>query len=291
MGRKKKTSARVVAQTMIAEDILELQMETFLAADVMPGQFVGVYPAGADALLPRPISVCSADAAHHVLRLVYRLSGRGTTEFALRQSGEWIDLIGPLGNGFPLQEAAGKRVLLIGGGIGIPPLLFAADALSKGGETAAQPGRFRQAASITSVLGYRDKQTFLTKEFASRGELVIATQDGSVGYAGTVLDALFELGREREGAASVADVIFACGPTPMLKAVKVYALSQGIPAYLSLEERMACGVGACLACTTSTVAVDAHSHVKNARVCTDGPVFAAGEVSLLIQRYGLRESS
>lgn len=270
----------MVAQNMLAEDILDLTIETFLASDVLPGQFVGVYPAGADALLPRPISVCDVDRENHILRLVYRLAGRGTTEFALKQPGEWIDLIGPLGNGFPIEMAAGKRLLLIGGGIGIPPLYFAAAMLSPEGSREYTGGRSGRAASITSILGYKNHQTFLAPPFAELTDLYIATEDGSAGYQGTVLDALFEVGRRREGADSVADIIFACGPTPMLKAVKEYALIQGIPAYLSLEERMACGVGACLACVCRTRNIDAHSNVHNARVCTDGPVFYAGEVVL-----------
>ena len=280
MARKKKTTGRVVQQAMLAEDILDLTLETFLASDVMPGQFIGVYPAGADALLPRPISVCDVDRDAHFLRIVYRLSGRGTTEFALKQPGEWVDLIGPLGNGFPLAEAAGKRLLLIGGGIGIPPLYFAASMLSPESKRDYTGGRSGLAASITSVLGYRDRQAFLAAPFAELTDLYIATEDGSAGFHGNVLDALFEVSRRREGAEAVADIIFSCLPTPMLKAVKEYALIQGIPAYLSLEERMACGVGACLACVCKTRNIDNHSNVHNARVCTDGPVFPAREVTL-----------
>ncbi|MBQ9511938.1 MAG: dihydroorotate dehydrogenase electron transfer subunit [Lachnospiraceae bacterium] len=280
MVRRKKTIGRVVSQTMLAEDILDLRLETFLASDVMPGQFVGVYPAGADALLPRPISVCDADREAHVLRLVYRLTGRGTTEFALKQPGEVLEMIGPLGNGFPVEEAAGKRVLLIGGGIGIPPLYFTASLLSPEGTREYTGGRSGKASSITSVLGYKNIQTFMAPQFAEITDLYLATEDGSAGYGGTDLDALFEIGRRREGSETVADIIFACGPSPMLKAVKEYALIQGVPAYLSLEERMACGVGACLACVCKTRNVDAHSNVHNARVCTDGPVFPAREVVL-----------
>ena len=110
-------------------------------------------------------------------------------------------------------------------------------------------------------------------ELEQYARLLIATEDGSVGTKGNVLDAV----RENEVS---ADVICACGPMPMLRAVKQYAEEQGIPAYISLEERMACGVGACLGCVTKTVSVDSHSHVHNARICTEGPVFDAKEVEI-----------
>ena len=103
--------------------------------------------------------------------------------------------------------------------------------------------------------------------------MFIATEDGSAGTKGNVLDAIREQGLK-------ADVILACGPTPMLRAIKAYAMEQGMECYLSLEERMACGVGACLACICQSKDVDSHSHVHNKRICKDGPVFRAEEVEL-----------
>ena len=173
-----------------------------------------------------------------------------------------MDMLGILGNGYDLTKLAGRKVLLLGGGIGIPPMVELAAALSQ------MPG-----TEVTAAMGYRNSDLFLTEELEGFGKLLIATEDGSAGTKGNVLDAV------RENAVK-ADAICACGPMPMLRAVKKFAKEQGIPAYISLEERMACGVGACLGCVTKTAKVDAHSHVRNARICTEGPVFDAEEVEI-----------
>ena len=151
----------------------------------------------------------------------------------------------------------------MGGGIGIPPMLELAKELSADAS----------GAEIQCVMGYRDAKTFLKEELEQYGKVYVATEDGSVGTKGNVMDAIRENG-------ITADVIFACGPMPMLRAIKAYAQEEGIPAYISLEEHMACGVGACLGCVVKTKEVDHHSHVHNARICTDGPVFEAGEVEI-----------
>jgi dihydroorotate dehydrogenase electron transfer subunit len=124
------------------------------------------------------------------------------------------------------------------------------------------------AASVTAILGYRD-ETFLLEDFSCG--CVIATEDGSAGTKGNVLDAVRENGLK-------ADVIYACGPAPMLRAIKAYAAASSVTAWVSMEERMACGVGACLGCVVRTEHTDAHSNVRNRRVCADGPVFNASEV-------------
>ena len=122
-------------------------------------------------------------------------------------------------------------------------------------------------------MGYRDDQLFLKEELEKNGTVYIATEDGSVGTKGNVLDAI----REQN---LTADVIYACGPTPMLRAIKEYAAEKGIKCYISLEEKMACGIGACLACVCQSKDVDHHSNVHNKRICKDGPVFLAEEVEL-----------
>ncbi len=122
------------------------------------------------------------------------------------------------------------------------------------------------------VLGYRD-ELFLNREFEPFGRVYVATEDGSAGTKGNVLDAIRENGL-------TADVIYACGPTPMLRALKAYAQERKIECWISLEERMACGIGACLACVCRSTDVDEHSHVHNKRICKDGPVFSAQEVEL-----------
>ena len=123
------------------------------------------------------------------------------------------------------------------------------------------------------IVGYRDNQLFLKEDLEENGTVYIATEDGSVGTKGNVMNAI-------EENALQADVIFACGPMPMLRAIKKYAEEKEIKAYISLEEHMACGVGACLGCVVKTKEVDHHSHVHNARICTDGPVFDAEEVEI-----------
>ena len=132
---------------------------------------------------------------------------------------------------------------------------------------------------VTVVLGYRDSHTFLKDEFEKYGTVFVATVDGSVGTEGTVLDAIasHHICDEADGGRSV-DTICACGPAPMLRGVKAFGLERGIVTYLSLEERMACGIGACLGCVCQTTSVDPHSKVKNARVCKDGPVFLSTDV-------------
>ena len=145
----------------------------------------------------------------------------------------------------------------MGGGIGVPPML----------ETMKQLD-----AKKIAVLGYRD-ELFLNEEFGKNGEVYIATEDGSAGTKGNVMDAIRENDLE-------ADVIFACGPKPMLRAIKAYALKKGIPCWVSMEERMACGIGACLGCVCQSTETDAHSHVHNKRVCKDGPVFRSTEAEL-----------
>ena len=126
---------------------------------------------------------------------------------------------------------------------------------------------------VQSVLGYRDSQMFLKDEFEAYGPVYAATEDGSFGTSGNVLDAIREQGL-------TADVIYACGPTPMLRALKAYAAEKGLECWLSLEEKMACGVGACLACVCRSKEVDGHSQVHNKRICKDGPVFRSDEIEL-----------
>jgi dihydroorotate dehydrogenase electron transfer subunit len=258
MAQKKKERAVVLEQKQLAPGIFDLWLETDLASEVKPGQFIGVYTADKSRLLPRPISICEADRENKRLRLVYRVAGEGTAQFSAYEKGQEVPVLGLLGNGFPLDKGTGKKALLIGGGIGIPPILQLAKELE---------------ADKHIVTGYRDHQLFLHDDLEKYGKVVVATEDGSVGTRGNVIDAIREQSLE-------AQVIYACGPMPMLRGVKAYAAEKGIPAYISLEERMACGVGACLGCVTKTTKKDHHSQVNNARICTDGPVFLAEDVEI-----------
>ena len=260
MSTKTKENLTVVSQEEIGKDIFSLWLQTDqMAQYARPGQFLSLYTGNAGKLLPRPISICEIDKETSRIRLVYRVTGKntGTEAFSKMQPGDKIEALGPLGKGFPLEEAEGKKVFLIGGGIGIPPML----------ETAKQLN-----AQKTAVLGYRD-ELFLNEEFAKYADVYVATEDGSSGTKGNVLNAIQEKTLE-------ADVIFACGPTPMLRALKEYAAANHITCWISMEERMACGIGACLACVCKSKEKDAHSNVNNKRICKDGPVFNAQEVEL-----------
>lgn len=265
---KKKTEMTVLDSRRLTGEIWSLEL-AYAPEDkpeeVLPGQFAGLYPAAGDLLLMRPVSICRWDGEKGALRFVYRAAGKGTRTFTELKRGDRIDMLGILGNGYDLSALRGKRVLLLGGGIGIPPMLELAARLSG--------DKDQTGTEVTAALGYRDSTFFLKDEMESFARVLTATEDGSAGTKGNVLDAVLE-----DGAG--ADVICACGPLPMLRAVKKYAGEKGIPAYLSLEERMACGVGVCLGCVTKTTRTDAHSMVNNARVCVEGPVFPADAVDL-----------
>lgn len=258
MSDKTMESCKIVSQERIGTDIYSMWLQTSqIAKNASPGQFVSVYCRDGSRLLPRPISICEIDRQRDQLRLVYRVAGKGTKEFSRLHPGVALRVMGPLGNGFPLKEAQDKKVLLVGGGIGIPPML----------ETAKQLDTRK-----VLVMGYRD-ELFLDQELKRYGTLYIATEDGSEGTRGNILDAI----RENE---LHPEVIFACGPTPMLRALKEYAQEKQIPCWISMEERMACGIGACLGCVCQSKEMDSHSHVHNKRICKDGPVFLSTEVEI-----------
>ena len=262
---KKKEQALVISQEMLADGIFSMWIRTDAANAAKPGQFLSMYTDDGTKLLPRPISICEIDRDGEALRMVYRVTGpeTGTEQFSRLQAGDKIEIVGPLGNGFLLEKAAGKRAMLMGGGIGVPPILELAKELA---------GELEPAQKMI-VVGYRDSQTFLKEEFEQNGALYLSTEDGSVGTKGNVMDAVRENQLD-------ADIIYACGPTPMLRAIKAYAQENGIECYISLEERMACGIGACLGCVCKSREKDEHSNVHNKRVCKDGPVFLASEVEI-----------
>lgn len=262
MQEKFQETVTVLAQTCLGNQIYDLTIQTKeIAAHAKAGQFISLYTDDAAKLLPRPISLCGIDREKGTLRLVYRVTGEktGTEEFSKLKAGDRIRVLGPLGNGFQIQE--GRKAFLIGGGIGVPPMLQLAKDMRKEG------------AEFQIIMGYRDAATFLYDEFKEQGECFAATEDGSVGTKGNVLNAIQENQLE-------ADVIYACGPKPMLRALKQYALEKGMECYVSMEERMACGIGACLACVCNSTEKDGHSNVKNKRICKEGPVFDAKEVEL-----------
>ncbi len=258
---KRQCMARVTSVTELAEGIYSMWLlAPEIAEEAVPGQFISLYCKETDHLLPRPISLCEIDGEQGTLRLVFRVVGAGTEEFSKMNPGDEVRILGPLGNGFPLAECDGeKRAILIGGGIGIPPLLELARQLDE---------------KTTVVVGYRNADTFLLEELREAADrVVIATEDGSLGVKGNVIDAILAEGVQ-------GDVVYSCGPLPMLRGVKEWSCKNGVPAWISMEERMACGVGACLACVCKSTEVDSHSNVHNKRICKDGPVFLATEIEL-----------
>ena len=253
---KKQVMAEIIRHTSLSDGIFDMTLKAEeIAKEAKAGQFISVYLNNKSKILPRPISICGIDKEAGTLRIVYRTVGDGTKELSDYKEGEMVKILGPLGNGFTQKD---KKAILIGGGIGIPPMLELMKQLD---------------CDKTAVLGYRDSDMFLKDEFEAVGDVVISTEDGSFGTKGNVIDAIKEQGVE-------GSIIYACGPTPMLRGIKAYAEEMGIEAQISMEERMACGIGACLACVCKSKAVDSHSHVHNKRVCKDGPVFDAREVEL-----------
>lgn len=259
MAKKEKCSAVITSQVSLAQGIysmwLKFPKDNNIAAQAVPGQFVSLYCQEGSRLLPRPISICEINGSEGLLRVVYRVVGQGTEEFSKLQAGDTIDVVGPLGNGFTLKEGS---AILIGGGIGIPPMLALAKSLK---------------GKVSVVLGYRDATMFLKEEFDSCSEVYISTEDGSVGTKGNVIDAIKANGL-------TADTIYSCGPIPMLRGVQNFAQENNIPAQISMEEKMACGIGACLACVCQSKEKDGHSNVNNKRVCKDGPVFDSRDIIL-----------
>ena len=257
----KSIQAEIIKQDHLVDDIYSMYIKNKeLTENAHSGQFVSLYSRDSARLLPRPISICEIDKKAGTLRLVYRTVGEGTKEFSTLRKGDSIKVVGPIGNGYELDC---ESPILMGGGIGIPPMLQLAKELSEKGVPKDK---------LTVILGFRDN-TFLLNEFKKIATVYMSSDTGSVGVKGNVIDAANEYG-------VTGDKIFACGPKPMLRAIKAYAYEKDIDALISLEERMACGIGACLACVCKSVDIDDHSKVNNKRICVDGPVFHAEEVEL-----------
>lgn len=225
-----------------------------VAAVAAPGQFVHIRAKGYT--LRRPISICGIDKEKGTLRIVFEIRGEGTAEIAKLNQGDLIDMLAPLGHGFTVDNSF-KKVVLIGGGIGTPPMLPLAKAY---GEKAVAISGFRNASAV-----------ILQEDFRKTGaETILCTDDGSAGIHGFVTQPFRELA-EKGG----IDAVYACGPMPMLKGISAICKENGIFCEISLEERMACGIGACLGCACKTKRNDEEYF---AHVCKDGPVFNAEEV-------------
>ncbi|PFO05948.1 dihydroorotate dehydrogenase electron transfer subunit [Bacillus sp. AFS076308] len=252
-----KELCKVLSQKEIASDIFELIIHGDLVSQInAPGQFVHLKVSnGLDPLLRRPISISSYDTEQNSLTMIYRKEGKGTSMLAELRPGMHVDILGPLGNGFPVEEVStGDTALLVGGGIGVPPLYELSNQLVAKG------------VKVIHVLGFQTvSAVFYEEEFLKNGETYVATVDGSYGRKGFVTDVMKEL---------QFDCIYTCGPTPMLRAIEQNYQDKKV--FLSLEERMGCGIGACFACVCKKK--NDPTGVSYKKVCSDGPVFRAGEV-------------
>lgn len=242
-------NAIILSNIEIAKDIWRMEIKTTFAQKAKPGQFIEISVPGF--YLRRPISICEIKEKEDILVIIYKVLGQGTEKMTELSSGDSLDVFGPLGNGFPIEDI--DKVLLVGGGVGVPPLY----------ETAKQ---YRlKGTQVDVVLGFNDKDAiFYKEEFEQLGcNVEIATMDGSFGTKGTVLDAI-------KANNINTDFISTCGPLMMLKALDA-TYSKG---YISLEARMACGLGACMGCVVKD------KDGNSLRVCKDGPVFEVGKVAL-----------
>ena len=218
--------------------------------EINPGQFVEVQVnSDSKVLLRRPISINDVDSQTNEISLIIQTVGQGTKELAKINEGEEINLVYPLGNGFNIE---GENPLLVGGGVGIAPLLYLAKNFHAKG------------IKPKVLLGFRSQEQVIDlKEYEKYADVYISTQDGSVGSKGLVT--------ENEIFTQSYDTIYTCGPTPMMKAISDYSLKNNIKCYASLENKMACGIGACLCCVQNTTE-------GNKCTCTEGPVFNVKDI-------------
>ena len=242
----KQTIFEIVSNCALTESVYEMVLSGDTSAITRPGQFVELSLEGL--FLRRPISVCNYDDGR--LTLIYKVVGKGTAQMATLAAGTKIDSLTGLGNGFD-TSVEHSHALLVGGGVGVPPLYRLARNLIAEGK------------KVTVVLGFNTAaEIFYREQFEALGvEVIVATADGSVGVKGFVTDAIAQSGVN-------ADYFFSCGPMPMLRAL-TNALT--IPGQISLEERMGCGFGICMGCSIQTT-----SGAK--RVCKEGPVFRKEEI-------------
>jgi dihydroorotate dehydrogenase electron transfer subunit len=249
----------IVQQKSIAKDIFELTVQGSLVKSIkQPGEFVHIKVSnGVEPLLRRPISICSVNQEESQFTMLYRSEGMGTNLLATKIAGDKINVLGPLGNGFPVDATqAGETALLVGGGIGVPPLYELSKQL------------VHRGVKVIHILGFQSiENSFYESQFNELGNTYVATVDGSYGTKGFVTDVIEMYNLE-------FDTLYACGPNPMLRALEDRFRNRR--AYLSLEERMGCGIGACFACVCHVQ--DDPTGYAYRKVCSDGPVFPIGEV-------------
>lgn len=257
----KQTEAEIIKSEELASGIIRLTLKSeYISETALPGQFVNVRCCGnTEKLLRRPISVSDADLNSGTFDIVFMVKGEGTRYLADRKTGDFIDLLGPLGKPFMIS-GGNERILLVGGGIGVFPLLFLAKQCKE--------------AHKNSLLGFRSREvSVLIEEFKNCSSTIgLCSDDGSLGTKGFVTALA-----EDELKKGKWDIIYACGPEQMLKKVAKLAEQNGTRCQLSLEQRMGCGIGACLVCSCK-IKASTEKGWHYARVCKDGPVFWSDEV-------------
>lgn len=241
-----KENLKVVYNKKIALDTFEMKLETTdMAKTAKPGMFINISLKDESKLLKRPISICQIDGNNLVI--TYKINGEGTKQMATYECGTYLEAIGPLGNGFTLIE--NKKALVVGGGIGVPPLLELSRKLKELGN------------ELVIILAFRNKESMIyLEEFKALGEVVVTTDDGSYGFKGNAIEYL-------NNNEVLFDTLYSCGPEILLKKLEEKYI--GLEGYLSYEARMACGVGLCHGCVKGE---------KHYCVCTDGPVFKLGVI-------------
>lgn len=253
----------IVSQQQLAPRIFQLTLTGKLVNEMgKPGQFIHIKVPREDLLLRRPISINQIDRAQQTCTIIYRTEGDGTQVFSKMTAGEQLDVMGPLGNGFDVDCLnSGQKAFVIGGGIGIPPMYELSKQLKQKG------------VEVIHFLGYASKEVaYFQDEFIALGDTRFATDDGSFGVEGNVGNLLLEAIKKEQ-----PDAVYACGANGMLKMIaEVFDDNPNV--FLSLEQRMACGMGACYACVCHVP--DDETGTKSVKVCDEGPIFRASEVVL-----------
>lgn len=251
---KKVYDCELVYKKEIADGIFDFRVKSDeIAKETKSGQFLHI-DCGDGTLLRRPISVC--DVENDTVRFIFETKGKGTHDLSNKNIGDMVNIMGPLGNGFMCNDKY-ENPVVIGGGIGVFPLF----------------NLVKKFNNPKIFLGFRSKdRVVMEDEFKNYGDVEVSTDDGSYGYDGYGVNLLEKYLDENK-----CDIVFSCGPMPMLRAVKKIAESRNIKCQLSLEQRMGCGIGACLVCTCET---NHEGTEKYAKVCKNGPVFWSSEVTL-----------
>ncbi|NEG69163.1 dihydroorotate dehydrogenase electron transfer subunit [Bifidobacterium choloepi] len=250
-------TVEVVDHRQLADAVHRLTFrDTYIAQNARPAQFVNLYAGNPLHIMPRPFGVADVDG--DLVSVVFAVVGEGTREFARLRAGDHVDVLGPLGRPFRLERPS--HYLLVGGGLGVPPLINAAQKLAA-----------RDDAAVTAVLGYRD--VHFADEFFTQFGIGVHSIDETDGNVVTVLerlaaDGMFDGGTDENGRRFE---ILSCGPLPMMKAVAQWAARHGFATQFSMEQRMGCGYGTCVVCTIDTA-------IGRLKVCSDGPVFTGTQL-------------